>query len=246
MRSTSPAVAVIAHRGASAYAAEHTVAAYDLALSLGADVLEIDVRATADGHLVALHDKTLARTAADARAVSAVTLRELRALAPEVRPLTLDAILGRYGASAGYLLDLKDPRPPMESAVARLVARHGLRDAVQVQSFDRFSTRRARRADERVRIAQLYRPGVQSVRIVGDLRRVAGFACTIGPPAEAVDAPLVAAAHAAGLRVQPYTVNDAAEMERLLDLGVDGLITDRPDDACAARSATAAVAVAAA
>lgn len=69
MHPSSQRTTVIAHRGASAYAAEHTFAAYDLAIAQGADMLELEVRATADGQLVVLHDRTLLRTAADPRPI---------------------------------------------------------------------------------------------------------------------------------------------------------------------------------
>src|SRR3712207_255467 len=108
--------AIIAHRGASAYAPEHTFAAYDLALDQGADVLELDVRSTADGELVVVHDATLRRTCGDPRRVDSLGRRDLAALG-ELRPLTLDAVLDRYGAQTRFLLDLKDPRPAWERAV---------------------------------------------------------------------------------------------------------------------------------
>ena len=218
---------IIAHRGASAYAPEHTFAAYDLALAMGADVLEIDVRLTADATLVAVHDATLARTTGDPRRVDAVRLGDLP---PEIRPLTLDAVLERYGDGTRYLLDLKDPRAPVERMVADAVIRRGLRDRVEIQTFDRRSLRRARAAS----LAQLYPPVIRREAVVRDMGRVASFANAIGPLSSVVDRAVVEAAHRRRLRVQPYTVNDAAEMRRLLDLGVDALITDRPDLARAA------------
>jgi glycerophosphoryl diester phosphodiesterase len=218
---------IIAHRGASAYAPEHTFAAYDLALQMGADTLEVDVRLTAGGELVAVHDATLARTTGDPRRVDEVRLGDLP---PEIRPLTLDDVLDRYGDAARYLLDLKDPRAPIERLVAATVARHRLTDRVEVQTFDRRSLRRARAAS----LAQLYPARVRRSELVADIRRVATFADAIGPEAALVDRDVVEAAHARRLRVQPYTVNDVDEMRRLLDLGVDALITDRPDAAVAA------------
>jgi glycerophosphoryl diester phosphodiesterase len=218
---------IIAHRGASAYAPEHTFAAYDLALRMGADVLEIDIRVTADATLVAVHDATLARTTGDPRRVDEVRLGDLP---PELRPLTLDAVLERYGDATRYVVDLKDPRAPVERMVAAAVTRHRLRDRVEVQTFDRRSLRRARAAS----LAQLYPPPVGHADVLRDIRRVASFADAIGPLSQVVDGEVVRTAHAHRLRVQPYTVNDPGEMKRLLELGVDALITDRPDVAVAA------------
>src|SRR3954469_3555179 len=88
---------VIAHRGASAHAPEHTPAAYDLALAQGADRLELDVRPLADGTLAVVHDRTLARTCGDPRAVGRLAPEDLEALDPRRRPLLLEAVLRRYG-----------------------------------------------------------------------------------------------------------------------------------------------------
>ena len=98
---------VITHRGASGYAAENTFAAHDLALEQGADVLELDVRATADGALAVLHDSTLARTAGDARAIGQLNVADLQTIPSAVRPPLLDEVLARYGSGATYLIDLK-------------------------------------------------------------------------------------------------------------------------------------------
>jgi glycerophosphoryl diester phosphodiesterase len=229
MSSAEHGVVVIAHRGASAHAPEHTFASYDLALELGADVLELDLRLTADGVPVVVHDRTLERTADDPRRVAEVRLAELRRLDPAVRPLSLEQVLARYGDSTRYLLDLKEPSAPVEALVAESVARHRLGARVQVQTFSRPGLRRARRCDPGGSLAQLYPPLTTSARVRWDLVRVAAFAAAIGPHSAAVDAALVQAAHARGLRVQPYTVNDPVEIERLLALGVDALITDAPE-----------------
>lgn len=224
-----PAAAVIAHRGASAYRAEHTWEAYDCALAMSADRLELDVRAMADGTLLVLHDATLARTAGDPRAVRALTRRDLRAL--ERPPLTLDEVLGRYGGAARYLVEVKDPSPRDLPLLLEVLARHEVSGRVCVQSFDRAGLLRLRALDARLPLALLYRPTCTSAGVRRDLPRVANWVSGIAPAASTVDAALVHAAHGAGLAVQAYTVNEEAEMQRLLALGIDGLITDVPDRA---------------
>jgi len=220
---------VIAHRGASAYAREHTLAAYDLALEMGADVLELDVRCTADNCLAVVHDRTLRRTTGDGRGVAEITEWDLLRMDPSLRPLLLEEVLERYGTSARYLVDLKEPRAPLERKVAAAIARRGLGPYVQVQTFSRAGLRRVHRCDPTLSLAQLYPPLTPGQLIRRDLARVASFANAVGPEAASVDLALVEAAHRVGLRVQPYTVNDAAEVERMLVLGVDALITDAPD-----------------
>ena len=219
----------IAHRGASAYATEHTFAAYDLAIAMGADVIEVDVRLTADAVPVVVHDRTLWRTAIDPRAVAEVTMADLDRLDPSIRPLSLRQVFERYGNETRYLLDLKAPRSPVERMVLAAAADAGLCDRIQIQGFSRAGIRRARRLDSSMSCAQLYPPYTPKRAALHDLGRVKAFADAIGPHSSSVDPALVIAAHAHGLRVQPYTVNDPAEIARLLELGVDGIITDRPD-----------------
>jgi glycerophosphoryl diester phosphodiesterase len=232
-------VQVIAHRGASAEAAEHTFEAYDLALAQGADTLELDVRPTADGELVVLHDRTLARTTGDPRRIGECTAGALVELDPAVRPLRLDDVLARYGRTTRWLVELKDPAPAWEGSVVAALARHRVGDLAVVQSFDGPALRRLRRANPWLAVAPLARRR----RLPGHafLDRSAGYAEGIGVRHEAVDLALVAAAHARGLAVRAFTVNEPAEMDRLLALGVDGLITDLP---AAARTACGAGALA--
>lgn len=238
----APAPQVIAHRGASAYAPEHTFAAYDLALAQGADALELDVRATAERDLVVLHDATLERTARLARPVSRLGAADLAGLEPPVRPVRLEELLARYGERTRYLIEVKDPSPAWEREVAHAVARRGLADRVVVQSFDEGALRRLRRHAPWLAVAPLYRA------LAGrrpDLDAVAAFADGVGLWHEAIDAALVLRAHARGLDVRAWTVNAPADMTRLLALGVDGLITDAPDLARAAVDGPAALPAAA-
>lgn len=216
---------VIAHRGASAHAPEHTFAAYDRALADGADWLELDVRPLADGTPVVVHDRTLARTCADPRAVAGLLPRDLRRIPGA--PLTLAEVFARYGDRARFLVELKDPSPadgPLALDIATVL---GVRDRVAVQSFAHGALKRLRGAG--VPLWALYPCKLPPRWLRMDLGRVAGWATGIAPHAGTVDASLVVAAHDRGLAVRAYTVNDPAEMDRLLAAGVDGLITDVPD-----------------
>jgi glycerophosphoryl diester phosphodiesterase len=140
----------IGHRGASAYAPEHTFAAYDLALDQGADYIEIDLQMTADGVLVALHDKTLNRTADAPEGVperycrglvSKKTLEQIKmcdagswfgpeyaGLEEPLRIPTLEEIFQRYGTSVNYYIETKNPdaAPGMEEELLRLLGEYGL------------------------------------------------------------------------------------------------------------------------
>lgn len=221
-----PGAEVIAHRGASMDAPEHTFAAFDLALEQGADALELDLRATADGHVVVLHDPTLARTHGDPRAIARVRLADL----PAGRAvLTLAEVLERYAGAVRLLLELKPGGASVEAVVRQVAGTAG----VVLQSFDRAALRRAARHAPGLAFAPLF-TGRPTPR---QLDRAERGAEGVGVPHGLVDPALVGAVHRRGLRLRAYTVNEPAELLRLAALGVDGLITDAPARARAALTA---------
>lgn len=229
---------VIAHRGASGSAPENTLAAVELALAQGADRVEVDVRRTADGELVLLHDRDPRRTtdvgpdrAGDpVDSFSLAALRRLDAgswfdvrFAGERVPV-LGELLELVRGRAGVHLELKDParHPGVERQV---VAAIGRGDDVLVQSFDHASMRRVHALAPDVPVGLLVgeRPGPAL------LRAAAGYAAEVNPAVGALDADVVAALREHGLRTSVWTVDDPAELRRVAALGVDAVITDRPD-----------------
>jgi glycerophosphoryl diester phosphodiesterase len=246
----------IGHRGASAYAPEHTFAAYDLALEQGADYIEIDLQMTADGVLVALHDKTLNRTADAPEGVperfcrglvSKKTLEQIKMcdagswFSPEYageQIPTLEEIFQRYGTSVNYYIETKNPdaAPGMEEELVRLLGEHGLivpaaeNWQVLIQSFSAESLMKIHESElgSSLPLIQLYWAGT-SKSIQRDLDAVSEYAVGIGPYKRDVDAALVEAAHEHCLVVHPYTVNTVEEMEALISVGVDGMFTNNPD-----------------
>jgi glycerophosphoryl diester phosphodiesterase len=248
----------IGHRGASAYAPEHTFAAYDLALEQGADYIEIDLQMTADGVLVALHDKTLNRTADAPEGVperycrglvSKKTLEQIKMcdagswFSPEYageQIPTLEEIFQRYGTSVNYYIETKNPEaaPGMEEELLRLLDEYGLLPdpnepanwQVLIQSFSAESLMKIHESElgASLPLIQLYWAGT-SKSIQRDLDAVSEYAVGIGPYKQDVDAALVEAAHEHCLAVHPYTVNTEEEMEALIALGVDGMFTNNPD-----------------
>jgi glycerophosphoryl diester phosphodiesterase len=254
---------VIAHRGASGYAPEHTLASYDLALSLGADYLEQDLQLTSDGVLVVLHDETLDRTTGGAQRGRVIehTLAQLRACdvgrwfnaqRPNrarseyvgQRIPTLDEVFARYVDRATFYIETKNPEdaPGMEEALLALLDRYRLRAPaavewrVLIQSFSERSLRKLRDLDPSLPLIQLVEEGVeQPAALRGRLRDVAEYAVGIGPSWRDVDAALIAATRDVCLDVHPYTVNDVAQMQRLTALGVTGMFTDVPDRLLALR-----------
>jgi glycerophosphoryl diester phosphodiesterase len=250
--------AVIAHRGASWDAPEHSFASWDLAREAGADWLEFDLQRTADGALVVFHDDSLDRVArgpvADCTGlVRERTLAQLRrceigswfnaahpdraqASYVELRIPTLDEALVRYGDSSRLYIELKDPAsaPGMERDLLASLVAAGLRDRMVleqrllVQSFSPPSLEQLHALAPEIPLVQLVHDSIPSAELPAALARVAGYARGIGPSRAITDSALVAAAHAKGLMVHPYTVNDEALMRHFIRLGVDGLFTDRP------------------
>ena len=237
---------MIAHRGASGYAPEHTFPSWDLALELRADYLEQDLQMTSDGELIVLHDPALERTTTGSGDVIAHTLAQIKQLdagswfGPKFAGTTVPSlreVFERYGDRANYYIETKNPddAPGMEEKLLALIHEFGLREAaveswqVLIQSFSRDSLLKIREMDPELRLIQLVEKELSSEQIRARLPDIHGYAVGIGPARTSVDAELVDAAHAHGLVVHPYTVNDEAEMKRLIALGVDGMFTDYPD-----------------
>jgi glycerophosphoryl diester phosphodiesterase len=248
----------IGHRGASGHAPEHTFASYDLALEQGADYIEIDLQMTSDGVLVAMHDKTLNRTAdapegVPARycrgLVSKKTLEQIKMCDAgswfdtefsDQRIPTLDEIFHYYeeerDIDPNYYIETKNPdaAPGMEEELVRLMDDYGLIEPaaenwrVLIQSFSAESLMKIHELEPSLPLIQLYWAGT-SKSIQRDLDAASAYAVGIGPYKRDVDADLVAAAHERCLAVHPYTVNETAEMEDLISLGVDGMFTNFPD-----------------
>lgn len=250
--------AVIAHRGASQEAPEHTIAAYDLALTQGADYLELDIARTKDGVLVVIHDSTADRTlrGAPGSCTGAIVLRTFaelslcdagswfndafpsRAKASNIglRLLRLDDVLTRYASRARFYIEIKDPssypgieRDLIDLLVARRIApgRRGGMPHVYIQSFDAESLRRIKAANPDFRRVFLVGT-VPASNLRSMLGTIAGFANGIAPRWDLVDAPLVQLAHASCLAVHPYTVDNLPDIQSLLEMGVDGIFSNRP------------------
>jgi glycerophosphoryl diester phosphodiesterase len=260
---------VVAHRGSTAGAAEHTLAAYRHAAEVGADAVECDVRMTRDGVLVCVHDRQIRHTSNGRGIVSALRLAELEQFQfgprrrrnpwaddeivavtdePDVENglvLTLDRLLDYITATPGTVrlaIETKHPTRhtrKVEEALVACLRRYGLlgngrpvewagKPAVRMMSFSQLAVRR---------MADLA-PAVPTVQLIGKRLRpvrrelLNGSAMAVGPGIGLLraDPAFVADAHAAGKEVHVWTVNRPADMDLARDLGVDVVITDRPDD----------------
>jgi glycerophosphoryl diester phosphodiesterase len=246
-RSTRPLV--FAHRGGSALAPENTLAAFATGLASGADGLELDVRLSRDGVAVVHHDRTLDRTTNAAGEVGRLTADELARVDAGCRferaggrPFanrgigvpTLDDVLTRY-PDTRIIAELKSNTAELARAVVGLVRRRSAVDRVCLGSYGSRVLRAARAlepaiatsaAREEVRWA-LYRSWcrwpVSRVPYAGyQVPERVGSTRVVSPR-------FVDEARRAGLAVQVWTVDSDADARRLLDWGVNALITDRPD-----------------
>jgi glycerophosphoryl diester phosphodiesterase len=236
---------VIAHRGAMAHAPENTLPALRKALELGADALEIDLQLTRDGHLVLMHDRSVARTTdgrGRVRDYSLAALRRLDAGAhfgttfAGTRVPTLEEVLALPRADAWLIVELKETGQSAAAAESRLVQalRAHAAQRIILKSFSREQLARLRRVAPQY--PQLY---VMLAHFPGAGLTIAGRPGFHDPLLEPVEwlqwhrwfvtGDRVRSAHAAGRKVVAWSVNDEEDILAMFALGVDGIETDHPE-----------------
>lgn len=223
---------VLAHRGANRVAPENTVAAFEQALAMGADGVELDVHRSADGALVVHHDAA----APGAGLLAALPLAAIREARPDIPTLdeALDVCRGRT-----VNVEIKnspgdadhDPSEAAAALVVELLIARGRRDEVIVSSFSLDTVDRVRAIDAETATALLT---ARTTGITDSLNLAHGHGHgALNPRAHALvgrrAAQLTARARELGMRIYVWTVNDERQIRRLAEAGVDGLITDVPD-----------------
>jgi glycerophosphoryl diester phosphodiesterase len=243
---------VIAHQGGEGLRPSNTLLAFDNAVALGVDVLEMDVHSTRDGVLVLIHDDTVDRTTDGAGRVNDLTLEQLKQLdageywtnddgqtypyrGQGVRIPTLEEVLTAY-PQMRFNIEIKQREPSIAESLCELLRRHDLTERTLVASFHGQAMTEFRAACPEVATSMVedeIRPFyILNLLFLGSL---------FSPPGEAFQVPeysgerhvltprFVRAAQGNGIAVHPWTIDDPADMRRFLDMGVDGIITDRPD-----------------
>jgi glycerophosphoryl diester phosphodiesterase len=229
---------VFAHRGGMTLGPENTLPTFDAGLSAGADGLELDVHLSADGVIVVHHDKTLERTTRGSGPVSARTAAELSGLGVP----TLANVLRRY-RDARIIVEMKQDDAALGEALAREVKAAGAVDRVCAAGFGPGAVMAVRRALPEMATSAHQAEVRQALRrtwLCWPLRSCAwqGYQVPeIAGRIRVVSRRFVRYAHLAGLKVHVWTVDEEADMRRLLDWGVDGLISNRPGLAVAVRDA---------
>jgi glycerophosphoryl diester phosphodiesterase len=234
-----------AHRGAPLEQPENSLPGFAAALACGADALEIDVHMTSDGHVVVAHDPNGMRTAADARAIRACTLREIKTWDIASGPglgcprreaccmPTLAEVLATFPA-VPLNVDVKQSQPDMLEALLSVIAEHDAHERVLLTSFSSLITRRIR-ALGYAGPTGLGRAEAARAVLAPDwlLRRLPlrGQRLQVplaSGPVRLDRRGLVDKLHAHGLAIDFWVVNDLSVAERLLEIGADGIVTDDP------------------
>ena len=241
----------IAHRGGAAVWPENTVTAFEGAISLGIRYIETDLHVTRDGHIVCFHDPTLGRTTDGVGRIVDITLAELRSLDPGYR-FTRDGVTFPFRGKGCVVPTLKDAlalhpelllnaemkqrEPPMEERLWQEIERLDAFDRLLVAAshdplVHRFRALRAVRMPTSAGIRAGMRFWASARLGLGNLGRYPFDALQVPLTWNGIrvfDRPFLEAAHARGLHVHCWTVDDRATMNHLLDMGVDGIMSDEP------------------
>lgn len=227
----------IGHRGAAGTHPENTMVSFRRAMELGADGVEFDIHRTADGHLVVIHDHELGRTAAGTGLIMEKTLAELKALdfgswkgeqfKGEQIP-TLQELIRQTPASLRLFLELKAGSihyHGIEEELLQVIREEGAMDRIQISSFDHVGLARIHELEPKLELGMLFDD--HPVDPVG-MARACG-ASALHPFFMWTTPQMVAAAHAAGMKVNVWTVNAPPFIAMMKHIGVDGIISDYPD-----------------
>lgn len=246
-----PKPRLFAHRGASGERPENTLAAFERAVELGCEYIELDVHAAQDGHVVVFHDDTLERTTNGLGPVGEYALAALQQLdagyrfspdGGQTRPFrasdvvipSLEEVLSGF-PQVRFTVEIKQSAPPIEEAVIAVVNACGRAGDVVLASKEDAVLARVRKLAPDIATSCGYQEIADFIQRVATGRlddyRPPGQALQIPPDYEGI--PLVteatlAAAHRFGLEMHVWTINEPDEIRRLLDLGVDGVMSDFP------------------
>jgi glycerophosphoryl diester phosphodiesterase len=215
-------VLILGHRGA-AELPENTIPSFDKALKNGAHGFELDVRQTADHKLVVVHGAVVG-----SKAVQSSSYDEIRTLDDGFEVPLLEEVLKRFAQSA--YLDIELKAAGFEGAAVELIRSYGNPETTLISAFD---------TDTLAKIQELF-PELQLGYIYNRTQdEEARHNCSIEvviPQFRLASRELISEVHEEGLKVFAWTVNEESEIERLLDLGVDGIITDFPEKVAAVLS----------
>ena len=227
-----------AHRGASGYCPENTMASFQKAIELGCQGIETDVQITSDGNLVLIHDEKVDRTTNSVGYVKDFTFEELRKLdagswldstySKEKIPSAEELILLAKEQNITINFELKNGiimYPDLEKKILELIYKYDMQQKVILSSFNHYSMHTCKEISKEIKTGLLYMEGLYEPQLY--CKQVNADA--IHPNYNAINKEIVKNCKAAGVLVNPFTVNDESVMKHLIAAGVDGIITNYPD-----------------
>ncbi|UZP01982.1 glycerophosphodiester phosphodiesterase [Clostridium botulinum] len=228
----------IAHRGFSGVYPENTMLAFEKAIEVGCDGIETDVQLTKDGFLVICHDEQLDRTTTGTGLIKDFTLKELMnfdagiKFGEEFKGLkipTLEEFL-KYVSDKNIIINIEIKNSivdyeNIEKTTYDLIKKYKLEERIIVSTFNHYSVRRCIRLDKTIKTGVLYYDCIFEPH--NYVQMVGGNA--LHPEYHSVNKEIVEKAHDNNLEVNVYTVNDKDDMKRMMDLGVDAIITNYPN-----------------
>jgi glycerophosphoryl diester phosphodiesterase len=246
---------VIAHQGGDGIWPGDTMYAFEKAVEIGADVLEMDAHITKDGHIVLMHDETVDDTTDGTGLIDAMTLEELKQLdaahdwsddggqtypyrGSGIQVPTLDELFQKF-PHMRYVIEIKLTDNPIDRALCDLIREYNMQDKVLIASFHDDAMQTFRKTCPEV-ATSASRGEVTRLVLLGKML-LSGFVVpqyqSVQPPfdpQESLNIPImterfIREAHAKNIAVEPWTVNDPELMKQYIEWGVDGIITDRPD-----------------
>lgn len=235
---------VVAHRGYSSQAPENTLAAFEKAIDVGADMIELDITLSEDGHFIVIHDDTLNRTTNGTGFIAHHSLEQIKQLdagswySAEYagqKLLTINEVLDQIAPRIALNIEIKPlftltAVNILDKAIRQLVAdveNRGLVDKVLFSSFNFFVLEHLRSLSAKVRLGVLFCHPFSEFDPAHVCNRLKAY--SLHPHISLCDAPLVSTMHQVGVKVMPYTVNDPEMIRDLVFCGIDGAFSDYPE-----------------
>jgi glycerophosphoryl diester phosphodiesterase len=214
----------IAHRGASAYEPENTIRSFRRAIELKADMIELDVRKSLDGRLVVIHDRRVDRTTDGRGLVGRKSLGELKELDAGMgeRIPTLEEVLEYAAGKAGFVIELKENG--LEEDVIKAIKGYGLIKDVFIVSFSPLRLKVLKEMEPSLKTGLILFASTDPLRVAKGCG-----ANAVAPFRWFITRSLSERARLSGLYLFTWTVDDREKAERLREIGVNGIVTNKPD-----------------
>ncbi|MGO1372331.1 MAG: glycerophosphodiester phosphodiesterase [Senegalia sp. (in: firmicutes)] len=231
---------IYAHRGAKGYRPENTMAAFKLAMEMGADGIETDIHLSKDGYLVLIHDEKVDRTTTKKGYIKDMTLDQIKLLdagskfseefAGEEIPTLEELIILTKDTDIILNIEIKNNKmnyPKIEEKLVELIKKYKIEERVIISSFNHNTIYKIKELDENLKTGILYSRNIKRpIRFAKNIR-----ADALHPKHKRVDFKLMIKAKLTGLEINTFTINNTKQMNKMFKYRVDGIITDYPDKA---------------